>query len=178
MIIAGFSGIGKTTLATLYPQSVVDFVCMPYKYKVDDNEVFTKASKASFDYEFIFGWEVNYVKAIKENMSNNKILLIPSDFRVLSLLENEDIQYILCYPKREAKEIYHKRYIERGNTQYFIDIFIGRWDDFLDNLENDSYGRHIILEPDQSLSDDINANELLTGIKEVKMKPSKKSILK
>ena len=74
---------------------------MPYKYKVDENEVFTDASKASFDYEFIFGWEVNYVKAIKQNINDDKILLIPPDFRVLSLLGNEGIQYILCYPKRE-----------------------------------------------------------------------------
>jgi len=165
MIIAGFSGIGKTILATLYPQSVIDFVCMLYKYKVDENEVFTEASKASLDYEFIFGWEVNYVKAIKQNMSDDKILLIPSDFRVLSLLENEDIQYILCYPKREAKETYHKRFIERGNTQYFLDIFIGRWDEFMDNLEDDSYGRRIVLEPDQFLSDVIDVNELLTSVK-------------
>ena len=55
MIIVQFSGIGKTTLAALYPQSVVDFVFMPYKYKVDKNEMFTEASKANFDYEFIFG---------------------------------------------------------------------------------------------------------------------------
>jgi len=168
MIIAGFSGIGKTTLAALYPQSVVDFVCMPYEYKVDENEVFTEASKASFDYEFIFGWEENYVKAIKQNMSNDKILLIPSDFRVLSLFKKEAIQYIICYPKREAKKTYHKRFIERRNTQYFIDIFIGRWNDFMDNLEADSYGRHIILEPDQFLSDVINVNELLMNFKDVK----------
>ena len=31
-IIAAFAGTGKTKLAAMYPDLVVDFVCMPYKY--------------------------------------------------------------------------------------------------------------------------------------------------
>ena len=35
MIIAAFAGTGKTTMAKLYPQTAIDFVCMPYKYELD-----------------------------------------------------------------------------------------------------------------------------------------------
>ena len=114
------------------------------------------ADKANHDLDFIYGWEKSYVKAIKQNMTDDKILLIPSDYKVLSLLEIESIPYILCYPKRDAKEIYHKRFIERGNSEGFIDIFIGGWDLFIDALEEASYGTRIVLEQNQFLSDVIN----------------------
>jgi hypothetical protein len=134
---------------------------MPYKYERNETKRFSEADKADPNLDFIFGWEKNYVEAIKRNMSDDKILLIPLDFRVLSLLRKDSIPYLLCYPEREAKEEYHKRFIERGNSENFIDIFIGRWDNFLDSLESDSYGKHIVLDSDLFLSDVINVNALL-----------------
>jgi len=131
--------------------------------------------------KFIFGWQKNYVKAIKQNMSNNKILLIPSDFLVLSLLKKEGIPYILCYPKRDAKEVYHKHFLNRGNSENFIDIFIGGWDKFIDALENDCYGRHIVLEAQQFLSDVINVDALLAytanNVNEIKTIPAEVAAL-
>jgi hypothetical protein len=161
MIIAAFAGTGKTTLANLYPRIVIDFCCMPYKYHIDKDNEFTEANKASFDFDFHEEWPYNYVKAIKQNISGNKVLLIPSDRYVLSLLEKDRINYTLCYPQRNAKEIYYKRFIDRGNSENFINIFISKWDNFMDILEADSYGKHIVLEPDQFLSDVIDIYALL-----------------
>jgi len=162
MIIAAFSGTGKSTLARLYPQKVIDFICMPFKYECNENQEFNEESKADSNLEYKFGWEYDYVKAIKQNMSDNKILVIPSDRRVLALLEKDGIPYLLCYPQRNAKEVYHKRFRDRGNSEHFIEIFIGEWDRFMDSLEGDSYGRHIVLEPQQFLSDAINVDTLIT----------------
>jgi len=161
MIIAAFSGVGKTTLAKLYPKKVIDFVCMPYKYKLDENKKYTENDKANPELEYIIGWEEKYVEAIKKNMSDDKILLIPSAYYVLKLLEEENIPYILCYPQRKARNIYKKRYKRRGNSEPFIDIFIKGWNGFMDNLEKDSYGEHIVLEPNQFLSDVIDVEKLL-----------------
>jgi len=69
------------------------------------------------------------------------------------LLKKEKLHYCLCYPKRNAKEIYRERDINRGNTTEFIDIFIGGWNRFMDEFENNSYAQHIVLQPDQFLSD-------------------------
>jgi len=135
---------------------------MPYKYNLDENDVLTEADKASLCLEFIFGWEKSYVEAIKQNISEDKILLIPSDYKVLKLLEKEGIQYMLCYPQRRAKRIYEKRFIKRGNSENFIEIFIGGWDQFMDTLEEDSYGKHIVLKPNQFLSDVIDVDKLLS----------------
>jgi hypothetical protein len=160
MIIAAYAGTGKTTLAKMRPDTITDFVCMPYKYEHDDEEKDYEASKANLDYIMRDDWPLNYVSAIKRNMSNDKMLLIPSDYLVLMFLRSEKIPYTLCYPHKDAKEAYLKRFMDRGNTQEFIDIFIGRWNDFIEGLEKDSYGRHIVLKPHQYLSDVIDAGFL------------------
>jgi len=156
MIIAAFSGVGKTTLAKLYPQKVTDFVCMPYKNYLDDEAENNEKGKANPDNILRLEWPLNYVNAIVENDDKNRILLIPSDCYVLLSLQCLKIPYTLCYPQRKAKKVYHKRFIKRGNTKDFIDIFIGGWDKFMDGLENDSYGRHVVLKLNQFLSDVID----------------------
>ena len=161
MIIAAFAGTGKTTLASLYPQTIIDFICMPYKYALDQDCKSNEASKANPDHILNYDWPFNYVEAIKHNLSNGKILLIPSDKIVLLLLQNKGLQYTLCYPERNAKKIYQKRFLDRGNANDFIDIFIGRWDMFIDSLEQDSYGNHIVLKPNEFLSDVINENGVI-----------------
>jgi hypothetical protein len=156
MIIAAYAGTGKTTLAKLYPDTITDFVCMPYKYELDDKDDWDESHKANLDYIMRDDWPFNYVSAIKQAMNNDKILLIPSDYLVLMSLQAEKIPYVLCYPQKDAKEAYLKRFMDRGNTEAFINIFIGGWDRFMESLEKDSHGRHIVLKPHQYLSDVID----------------------
>ena len=157
MIITAYAGTGKTTAAKLYPQDVVDFVCMPYKYYLDEESDAKEdeARKANSNNVMRENWPWNYVAAIKE--ATGKILLIPSDLNVLMFLQYEKIPYTLCYPQKEAKEIYHRRYVERGNTEEFISIFIGGWEQRIQALEQDDYGSHIVLQGDQYLSDALSA---------------------
>ena len=164
MIIAAFAGTGKTALARLYPQKVVDFVAMPYKYYLTENgaqlsQSEAEAGKANFNNVIREDWPYNYVAAIKKSMVDGKILLIPSAYDVLVQLKKENIPYYLCYPQRDAKEIYKTRYINRGNTEDFLYIFIDGWDRFMDVLEGDRYGRHIVMQPHQFLSDVIDVDQ-------------------
>lgn len=95
----------------------------------------------------------NYINAILENMDKYKYLVIPSDSRVLADLKDKHIPYILCFPERKAKEEYRKRYLQRGNTEEFIDIFIGGWDNFMKSLRHDTYGAKIVLNEGEYLLD-------------------------
>jgi hypothetical protein len=158
MIIAAYSGTGKTTLAARYPETFIDFVCMPYKYYLNPYNSYGEASKADPDNIMQDDWPFNYVSAIKGALGSGKTLLIPSDFFVLMLLRDEKLPYILCYPQRNAKRVYKTRFLKRGNTREFIKVFIGRWKEFIEGCERDSYGHHIILKPDQFLSDVIDPN--------------------
>jgi len=160
MIVAGFSGTGKSYFASLHPDIAVDFVCMPYKYFLDTKAPFDESNKADPNLEMRPEWPRNYVKAILKCPSD-KIILIPSDSLVLYLLEKEKMPYYLCYPKKKAKKAYRKRYIKRGNSQEFLSIFIGEWESFMDSLREDTYGRHIILRPKQYLSDVLDIRAIL-----------------
>ena len=61
--------------------------------------------------------------------------------------------YILCYPEVGIKDEYEKRYLQRGNTEDFIDIFIGSWEGFMESLQCDIYGTHIVLSKKEYLLD-------------------------
>ena len=158
MIIAAHAGTGKTTFANMHPDKVVDFTAGPYKYL--PNPAFdglgSEEIKAHPDSCRNWDYPDNYLDAIKQEMGNGKMLVIPSCYMVRSLLRVEGIPYILCYPRRDAKETYRKRYIDRGNTEEFLDIFIDRWDNFLDLLEGDDYGKHIVMEAYEYLADVID----------------------
>lgn len=51
------------------------------------------------------------------------------------------------------KEEYRKRFLERGNTQNFLDVFIDRWDLFMDYLESNPCEHKVILNQREQLSD-------------------------
>ena len=161
MIIAAYAGTGKTHFASLYPELTIDLVCMPYKYIITQDTLYDESSKANPENILNYDWPSNYISVIKENLKSDKLLLIPSDLYILELLKLEKLPYCLCYPQRNAREIYHERYRNRGNTAEFIDIFIGKWDKFMDDFGNDSYGQHIVLQPNQFLSDVIDMSQLV-----------------
>lgn len=166
MIIAAFSGTGKTYFCS-HVEGAKDFVCMPYKYELQfSSEIqgdYFEGEKAKADpnNEMKPEYPQNYVDAILENMDKYKYLLIPSDWRVLAYLKEKNVPYLLCYPEVGAKEEYQRRYLERGNTDEFMDIFIGGWDKFMESLRNDKYGTHIVLTEKEYLLD---AKELIDEI--------------
>jgi len=153
MIIAAFAGTGKTTLANTRPNEFWDFICMPYKYILPEDSAETEAGKANPDNVMHEDWPYNYVAAIIENKGAGKHLLIPPDLFVLMMLQAKNIPYTLCYPQKNAKEAYRRRFLARGNTQDFIDIFIGGWDNFISACEQDTFGRHVVLVSDAYLDD-------------------------
>jgi len=160
MIVAAFPGTGKTYFASKHPDMAVDFVTMPFKYFLDKKVRYDESRKADPDLEMRPEWPYNYVKAVL-GQPEDKIILIPSDARVLELLAKENVPYYLCYPKRKAKKVYKERFIKRGNSRDFLSVFIGNWDSFMDTLREDAYGRHIKLKPKQYLTDVLDANAVL-----------------
>jgi len=160
MIVAAFAGTGKSYFAALHPDKAVDLECMPYKYLIDPEIPFDESNKANLELDMNPEWPHNYVEAILACPSD-KIILIPSDLLVLHLLAQEKKAYYLCYPSKKAKKVYRKRYIKRGNSKKFLSIFMNRWELFMNNLRNDTYGKHIILQPNQHLSDVLDIRGIL-----------------
>ena len=156
MIIASYAGTGKTTLANMYPEKYIDFVLMPYKYELEPDRDYGESGKANLDNILRHDWPYNYVAAIQEVMKEEKHLLIPTDWHTLTFLCMNNIPYVLCYPQQDAKEEYHQRFLDRGNNEYFIDVFIGHWDNFMTLFKQDTFGHHVILRPNEYLCDAID----------------------
>lgn len=162
MIIAAFAGCGKTTFANMN-NSTLDLHSMPFKYFLDGRNDLGEEGKADPENVMRPEWPYNYISAIENVMNNYKYVLIPSDFRVMALLEKKQIQYTLVYPHRNSKYEYLERYINRENSRNFLSIFYGNWEWFIDNLESDTYGEKIVLQSHQFLSDVIKINNKIGG---------------
>ena len=66
---------------------------------------------------------------------------------------------LYAYISREnLKDEYEKKYRSRGNTEEFLDIFIGQWEFRIEELEqkNSPLAKHVIRKEGQYLSDVIN----------------------
>lgn len=89
MIIAAYAGCGKSTFASMN-NSALDLHCIPYKYFLDENNDRGEVGKADPNNEMRPEWPYNYVSAIENAMDKYKYIHIPSDFRVLALLEKRN----------------------------------------------------------------------------------------
>ncbi len=168
MIIAAYAGTGKTYFSK-QKYDAVDFVCMPYKYYLPDGLLSVEESeskKADLSLDMHKDWPENYIKAVINQYNESRYVIIPPIMPVLEALRNEDIPYILCYPERGAKEVYERRYRERGNTDNFLDVFIGHWDHFMDVMEKDSGEHHMVMKTDEYLTDLYSKFEEITNNEE------------
>lgn len=151
MIICGYAGIGKSYLAHNYP-NIIDLESTPFEK--DWNRYF-KCAKHYSDQGFLV--LVSCHKEIRE--------------RVLSLPFEERLT---IFPYAEDKELFRKRYKERGNTEEFIDVQMKNWYHWISE-ENRLLGEHLeYMESGETLYDTIirlsrlNPNPLENFVKKLK----------
>lgn len=155
MIIACYAGVGKSTFAKRYPEETMDLYSMPFSWilpeKTDGEFENVKAAPYLLRNP---AFPDNYIAAILENEQKYKYVLIPTIEWVLRRLYCEyKMPYVICYPRSELKEEYRNRYIARGNTLDFMDVFTEQWEDRISSLMQDRSGSHIQLGSGQFLTD-------------------------
>ena len=162
-IIDAFAGTGKTTFCEKH-KNAIDFVCMPFKY-VNFAEVSGNLSgesiKAHDDLIFRDGWQNLYYEALIHTYEKYpaEMIVIPTINGILDRLEYEDIPYTLVYPCRAAKEEYNRRFIERGNSENFLSIFVDGWEYWMRAVRSHHNLDCIELQPTEYLSDVIQATK-------------------
>lgn len=107
MIFCGYAGVGKSTAARKL-LGVVDLESTPFQRD----------------------WKT-YARVAKHMSDQGYVVLVSCHNELREELRRIGAQYIVVYPEKNQKEIYHQRYIERGNTQEFIDTQMEHWNEWV-----------------------------------------------
>lgn len=154
LIISAHPGMGKTFLGRKY-KNILDLESSDYKWIYSKNiEVMSCEQRKAADYrELNSEWPQNYMKAIEKNMYNYDYILIASYPLILDYLDSINFQYILATPTIESKEIYMKRYKDRGNRDNWIEGQETNWEEYvIQKLERPNVEK-IILKDNETLED-------------------------
>ena len=143
IIICGFPGVGKSCAASNRVH-ILDAESSAFSWIWKMGEPFGKERNPEFP--------TNYIKHIRNAAKNYDIVLAASHETVREALKSEGIQYVIVAPRRELKNEYLRRYLERGSDIDFIELLNEKWDEFLTSVEND--GAPVIwLEKGEYISD-------------------------
>jgi hypothetical protein len=112
MIICGYAGVGKSTLAKGYV-GIMDLESTPFEKD----------------------WE-RYAKCAIHYHKNGYIVLVSCHKeireRILSMLAGDNTNVCTIVPNVADKELYRERYTRRGNTPEFIKVQMDNWEKWLD----------------------------------------------
>lgn len=125
MVIAGFAGIGKTTLAKKY-KNVIDLESTIYKWDNTGFEHLTDEERKGLTRNQNPNWPQNYIYAIKKAQQEYDFVMVwihPQE--ALPHYDANRIEYTLCFPRLEDEEIYRNRFIGRGNNENYVNKVAG-----------------------------------------------------
>ena len=131
-VIAGFPGVGKSTLFSEFP------------------EIMSDSDSSKFDKE---NFPANYIAHIKQLISEGKTVLVSTHKSVRDALIDEEIQFALVYPDVSLKDEYIQRYINRGSPDAFVNLMQTNFEGFQFECKMTPACSHIVLQKDQGLSD-------------------------
>lgn len=128
LIIAGFSGIGKTTLGKKY-KNVIDLDSAEYAYDDTDISYLSLEQRKGMSRKKNKNWPENYIKAINEAKEKYDYVLVWDRLDIINEYIKNNIDFILCYPSYSSLDIYKQRYKDRGNSNVYIEKKIKEYDE-------------------------------------------------
>lgn len=152
-VIAGFPGVGKSSLAGALAR---DIESTEYKW--------SSAGVVSDE------WPENYIKQIESADAYGLLALVSTHAEVRDALSRARIDWYLCYPSRECRSEYLQRYARRGSPAAFLDLLTGQWDAWIDEMESESRMiQALVLRPSEYLSDRVKLLSSGTAIDNVEV---------
>lgn len=151
-VICGYGGVGKTELAKKY-SNVVDLESIFWKWNYhEDISNNVEHYKIYNDREENINYPYNYIDAIKESINKYDIVLVAYSDTIIQSLKDNHIDFLLCYPTEDSKDIYLQRYKNRGNNEELINIVKETFEEEISEAAN----RHlpsIVLKGEETLED-------------------------
>ena len=121
IIISGFGGVGKTTLAKKY-SNVIDLESSPYQYDYNGVPKDKYESLKGADGRILNkDYPQNYINAIKEACKKYDIVCVRynGDMKI-DFYDIYGLNYMVCCPTKRAYKDYVIRFKQRGNTEQWI----------------------------------------------------------
>ena len=120
MIIAGFPGVGKTTLEEKYPDHFKD-----YPVHLDDPSQWGDVSVVDQAHS-------EFIDAV--SVESKHVFCLPTK-AILDRLINAGLPFIVVVPRVEDKDIYMKRYRKRGSDSVFLELMDEHWEKWLEVID-------------------------------------------
>jgi len=132
MLYAAFCGTGKTYLVNNFPGDYIEIECWEYRQG---------------------NFPQNYVDDVISVMGKTKYLFISTDPVILNELNSRGVKIKLYYPQNKLRDEYLSRYIARNSPPDFIGAIMKYWNVWLDELKEQNYCEHNILQTGEYLQD-------------------------
>ena len=132
ILYAAFCGTGKTYVCDQTDINAIEIEYWKYKDK---------------------GLQKEYIKDVKKQIGNIDYILLSTEPDGLKLLQEQGIDITLVYPKNELRNEYLDRYINRDSPYDFIGTFMKHWNIWINELKEQNYCNHIILNSGEYLQD-------------------------
>jgi len=132
LIYAAFCGTGKTYICNNTNMKAVEVEYWKYKERCMQKE---------------------YIEKVKNHFGTVDYILIATEPEGMKLLHDEGFDITLVYPKNELRNEYLDRYIDRDSPYEFIGTFMKHWNIWINQLKDQKYCKHIVLESNQYLQD-------------------------
>jgi len=132
VLYAAFCGTGKTHVCEKTDINAIEVEYWKYKEK---------------------GLQKKYIEDIKKHIGIVDYIFITTEPDGLKLLHDEGFDITLVYPKNELRNEYLDRYIQRDSPHDFIGAYMKYWNPWINELKEQIYCKHIVLEKGQYLLD-------------------------
>lgn len=132
VLCAAFCGTGKSFLCDNFSDTYREIECWEYRNKDFPN---------------------NYIQDVISSIGKTKYLFISTDPVILKGLNKLGIKIQLFYPLNELRNEYLDRFINRDSPYDFIGTIMKNWDNWINELKEQKYCKHIILKRGEYLQD-------------------------
>jgi hypothetical protein len=140
-VVSGFPGVGKTHAHQNVPGlHIVDSDSSKYSW-LDDGVLRNP------------NFPGNYIRRIRGLIGVVDVVLVSSHKEVRDALVANHIPFVLVYPQRALKQQYLERFRQRGSNEAFVKLLDDKWDEFLDDVQEQDNCEHVELGRDRFLSD-------------------------
>lgn len=161
-VIVGFNGSGKSLAGKRF-HNVLDLESGYFQFDVNPELLYVEIENQKFDMSRLQSenYLQDYIKTILDAIQHfDYVCVAQNELLILSLVFLQDIEVILVCSKKSNKDEYLKRYVDRQNTEEFVEWMSENYDVFIDRLKsiaNDFNLKFITLKENQYLSDFIQS---------------------